>query len=217
MRTLLKYFPNLSAFQQSQFEQLLPLYSNWNQKINVVSRQDIANLYERHVLHSLSVAKIFSFCDDTIIMDAGTGGGFPGIPLAIYFPQCRFILVDSVGKKIVVAKNIASELKLNNVETFQSRVELMKTHVDFVISRAVCDVSKMISWTSHLINKNSKNKFKNGWIFLKGGDLQNELNNYKNNTSVFELGNIFEEDFFKTKKCILICGLYGSRFRHCES
>ena len=202
MRSLLNYFPDLSSTQLKQFEQLLPLYNDWNQKINVVSRQDIVNLYERHVLHSLSIAKIFSFCNNSKIIDAGTGGGFPGIPLAIIFPQCRFILVDSVGKKIKVANDIAGKLNLINVETIQSRVELMNTRVDFIVSRAVSDIAQMVSWTKYLINKNSKNKFKNGWIFLKGGDVQNELGIYKNNATVFEISTFFEEEFFKTKKCI---------------
>ena len=204
MRSLLNYFPDLSSTQLKQFAQLVPLYNDWNQKINLVSRQDIANLYERHVLHSLSIAKIFSFCEGTKIIDAGTGGGFPGIPLAIIFPQCRFILVDSVGKKIKVTNDIACKLNLKNVEAIQSRVELMNTRVDFIVSRAVSDVAQMVSWTKHLINKNSKNKFKNGWIFLKGGDVQNELGIYKNNATVHEISTIFEEEFFKTKKCIYI-------------
>lgn len=203
MTIIQKYFNDLTIEQLSQFAKLELLYKDWNSKINVISRKDINELYLRHVLHSLSIAKLISFKDDTCILDVGTGGGFPGIPLAILFPNCRFHLVDSIQKKITVVNNVVEELDLQNVKTSCSRVEAISEKYDFVVSRAVTNMKDFVSWIKFKINKKSFNDFKNGVLYLKGGDLEDELKSFKN-VKTFELSEIFNEDFFIQKKVVYL-------------
>ena len=203
MTIIQKYFNDLTIEQLSQFAKLELLYKDWNSKINVISRKDINELYLRHVLHSLSIAKLISFKDDTCILDVGTGGGFPGIPLAILFPNCRFHLVDSIQKKITVVNNVVKELDLKNVKTSCSRVETISEKYDFVVSRAVTNMKDFVSWIKFKINKKSFNDFKNGVLYLKGGDLEDELKSFKN-VKTFELSEIFNEDFFIQKKVVYL-------------
>ena len=203
MTIIQKYFNDLTNEQLSQFAKLELLYKDWNSKINVISRKDINELYLRHVLHSLSIAKLISFKDDTCILDVGTGGGFPGIPLAILFPNCRFHLVDSIQKKITVVNNVVKELDLKNVKTSCSRVEAISEKYDFVVSRAVTNMKDFVSWIKFKINKKSFNDFKNGVLYLKGGDLEDELKSFKN-VKTFELSEIFNEDFFIQKKVVYL-------------
>lgn len=203
MTIIQKYFNDLTIEQLSQFAKLELLYNDWNSKINVISRKDINELYLRHVLHSLSIAKLISFKDDTCILDVGTGGGFPGIPLAILFPNCRFHLVDSIQKKITVVNNVVKELDLKNVKTSCSRVEAISEKYDFVVSRAVTNMKDFVSWIKFKINKKSFNDFKNGVLYLKGGDLEDELKSFKN-VKTFELSEIFNEDFFIQKKVVYL-------------
>ena len=203
MTIIQKYFNDLTNHQLSQFAKLELLYKDWNSKINVISRKDIDELYLRHVLHSLSIAKLISFKDGTSILDVGTGGGFPGIPLAILFPNCRFHLVDSIQKKITVVNNVVKELDLKNVKTSCSRVEAISEKYDFVVSRAVTNMMDFVSWIKFNINKKSFNDFKNGVIYLKGGDLEDELKSFKN-VKTFELSEIFNEDFFIQKKVVYL-------------
>mgnify|MGYP001276630817 FL=1 len=203
MTIIQKYFNDLTNEQLSQFAKLELLYKDWNSKINVISRKDIDELYLRHVLHSLSIAKLISFKDDTCILDVGTGGGFPGIPLAILFPNCRFHLVDSIQKKITVVNNVVKELDLKNVKTSCSRVEAISEKYDFVVSRAVTNMKDFVSWIKFKINKKSFNDFKNGVLYLKGGDLEDELKSFKN-VKTFELSEIFNEDFFIQKKVVYL-------------
>jgi len=204
LEIITKYFPDLTDLQIQQFQKLQPIYSDWNNKINVISRADIDNLYERHVLHSLSYTKIISFKDDTSLLDIGTGGGFPGIPLAIFFPNCKFTLVDSTGKKLKVVEAVASELELQNVTTQHIRAEELYGKFDFVLARAVKNVDILRSWTEHRINKRSKNDLNNGWLLLKGGDLVEELSSVKNKSTTFDISTFFEEEFFLTKKVVHI-------------
>ena len=196
MNILKKYFPDLSAEQIQKFEQLLPLYSEWNEKINVISRKDLDNFYERHVLHSLSIANVISFQPGETVLDIGTGGGFPGIPLAILFPETQFILSDSIAKKITVVNEVKTALQLTNVVTIAERAENIKQEVDYVVTRAVAKMSDLLFW--------SKNKHPNKIIALKGGDLKEELEPIKKNIRIIELKDFFEEEFFETKK-IVIC------------
>lgn len=201
---IFKYFPDLSDEQTHQFEQLWQLYSEWNAKINVVSRKDIDELYLRHVLHALGIAKIVHFKDGTEILDVGTGGGFPGIPLAILFPKVSFHLVDSIGKKIKVVQGIASELKLKNVTASHARAEDISGQFDFVVSRAVTRMKPFYGWVKGKFKKASFNDKKNGILYLKGGDLKEELLESKLRYKIFDLENFFEEDFFETKKVVYI-------------
>jgi len=203
MKLIQKYFNDLTEEKLIQFKNLESLYKDWNSKINVISRKDINELYLRHVLHSLSIAKLISFKDDTCILDVGTGGGFPGIPLAILFPNCKFHLVDSIQKKITVVNNVVKELDLKNVKTSCSRVETISEKYDFVVSRAVTNMKDFVSWIKFKINKNSFNDFKNGVLYLKGGDLEDELKSFKN-VKTFELSEIFNEDFFIQKKVVYL-------------
>ena len=203
MTIIQKYFNDLTNEQLSQFAKLELLYKDWNSKINVISRKDIDELYLRHVLHSLSISKLISFKDGTSILDVGTGGGFPGIPLAILFPNCRFHLVDSIQKKITVVNNVVKELDLKNVKTSCSRVEAISEKYDFVVSRAVTNMKDFVSWIKFKINKKSFNDFKNGVLYLKGGDLEDELKSFKN-VKTFELSEIFNEDFFIQKKVVYL-------------
>jgi 16S rRNA (guanine527-N7)-methyltransferase len=203
MKIIQKYFKGLSKEQLIQFTKLEVLYKDWNSKINVISRKDIDELYLRHVLHSLSIAKLISFKDETSILDVGTGGGFPGIPLAILFPNCKFHLVDSIQKKINVVNNVVKELDLKNVKTSSCRVEAISEKNDFVVSRAVTNMKDFVSWIKFKINKISFNDFKNGVLYLKGGDLNEELKSFKN-VKTFELSEFFNEDFFNEKKVVYL-------------
>ncbi len=198
------YFPNLTETQKSQFQRLQSLYEEWNDQINVISRKDIEHLYERHVLHSLAIAKYQDFIADTKILDVGTGGGFPGIPLAIYFPQCQFHLVDSIGKKIKVVEGVATELGLQNVTYAHERAEKIRDKFDFVVSRAVAPAKKLYQWTNQVIKRNSSLSQSNGFLLLKGGDLKEELKELKKPHSLTNLSEYFEETFFETKKLVFI-------------
>lgn len=198
-----KYFPNLTADQQEKFQKLEELYKDWNLKINVVSRKDIDELYLRHVLHSLAIAKFQQFEPGSKIMDVGTGGGFPGIPLAILFPESEFTLVDSIGKKIKVVDEVSEGLGLQNVTTYNQRVEEIKTQFDFIVSRAVAAMPTFVRWTKGKIAKESHHERRNGILYLKGGDLEEELQDYKT-AEVYELSSFFEEDFFETKKLVYL-------------
>jgi 16S rRNA (guanine527-N7)-methyltransferase len=197
-----KYFPRLTDKQKQQFAQLGELYATWNAQINVISRADIDNLYEKHILHSLAIAKVVDFKDFTEILDVGTGGGFPGIPLAILYPNCQFLLVDSIGKKIKVVKEIASALGLENIKAEQMRAELVEGEFDFVVSRAVTRLLPFYGWVKGKININNYNKYKNGILYLKGGDLKEELKELGKKSRVFELSDYFTEAFFETKMVV---------------
>jgi 16S rRNA (guanine527-N7)-methyltransferase len=202
MEIILKYFPALNNIQQKQFESLLPLYAEWNSKINVISRKDIDQLYERHVLHSLSIAKIIDFKKGTQILDVGTGGGFPGIPLAIMFPEANFHLVDSIGKKIKVVDEVAAEIGLKNLSSEHSRAENVKGKFDFIVSRAVTRLPDFHQWVSGKVKPKSKNSLPNGILYLKGGDFSDEIKQIKTTSKVYELSEFFSEAFFETKKLI---------------
>ncbi|QTY26009.1 16S rRNA (guanine(527)-N(7))-methyltransferase RsmG [Flavobacterium sp. CS20] len=203
MKLLTKYFKDLEDNQIIKFKALSDLYKDWNQKINVVSRKDIDEIYLRHVLHSLSIAKFIEFKPNSKIIDVGTGGGFPGIPLAILFPETQFTLVDSIGKKIKVVNEVVEGLELQNVKTINDRVENTTGQYDFIISRAVDAMPTFVNWTKGKIAKHSQHKIKNGIIYLKGGDLSEELKPYKN-AQVIPISNYFEEDFFETKKIVYL-------------
>ena len=202
MDIILKYFPELSSDKIEKFKQLEGLYIYWNQRINVVSRKNINELYINHVLHSLAIAKIINFKNETKILDVGTGGGFPGIPLAILFPDCNFTLVDSITKKIHVVDSIVDSLKLDNICTSVSRVESLNSKHDFIVSRAVTNMSKFLNLTKGRINKGGHNSLNNGIIYLKGGDLSEELKVIKN--QIYNISDYFEEDFFETKKIVYV-------------
>ena len=201
MHLLLKYFPNLTEDQIQKFTLLESLYKDWNLKINVVSRKDIDELYLRHVLHSLGIGKIIRFKDGSKILDVGTGGGFPGIPLAILFPECSFHLVDSIVKKIKVVDEVVEGLGLTNVKSTHSRVEDINCQYDFIISRAVAAMPTFVHWVKGKIAKNQNHELKNGILYLKGGDLSEELQGYKT-TTIYNLSDYFEEDFYETKKIV---------------
>jgi len=203
INSILKYFPELSEKQINQFSLLQDLYQDWNSKINVISRKDIEMLYERHVLHSLAIAKVISF-SGADILDVGTGGGFPGMPLAIMFPESRFHLVDSIGKKITVVKEIASALQLKNVSVQQIRAEQINANYDFVVSRAVTAFPEFYNWVKNKIKKQSKSTLKNGILYLKGGDLDEELKDFKSRIRIFNISEYFTESFFETKKVIYL-------------
>ena len=204
MEILKKYFPDLSALQIIQFGELEGLYHEWNEKINVISRKDIDELYVRHILHSLSIAKIIRFQPGTTILDVGTGGGFPGIPLAILFPLCQFTLIDSIGKKILVVQEVADHLKLLNVNARKNRVQEIRIKNDFIISRAVTAFPEFVTMVRKNISPHSKNSLPNGIIYLKGGDFESEISPFKALAEVFDLSGIFSEPFFETKKVIYL-------------
>lgn len=204
MEQILKYFPNLTERQIEQFRMLDELYHNWNSKINVISRKDIDNLYEHHVLHSLGIADYIRFKPGTEIMDLGTGGGFPGIPLAIMFPECKFHLVDSIGKKIKVCTAVAEALGLENVTTRHCRAEEEKRQFDFVVSRAVMPLMDLIKIIRKNIKKEQKNALPNGLICLKGGELDKETMPMKNHVTISSLSDVFHEEFFETKKVVYV-------------
>lgn len=205
MEHILKYFPNLTDTQKAQFEALGDLYTDWNSKINVISRKDIGNLYEHHVLHSLGIAKIISFRPGTQVMDLGTGGGFPGIPLAILFPEVSFHLIDSIGKKIKVTTEVANAVGLKNVTTRQCRAEEEKGLFDFVVSRAVMPLNDLLKLVRKNIRKEQHNALPNGLICLKGGELQHEILPVKHQAMITELKDFFDEEYFKTKKVVYVC------------
>ena len=201
MHEIFKYFPNLTSLQVEQFEKLEALYHDWNQKINVISRKDIDALYTKHVLHSLGIAKIIKFEPGTYVLDVGTGGGFPGIPLAILFPETRFYLIDVIAKKIKVVQAVAEGLELKNVKAEQIRAENVKGDFDFIVSRAVTNMPDFVSWVKTKIKKNNKHELKNGILYLKGGDLTDELKDFPKATE-YNLADYFEDEFFETKKVV---------------
>lgn len=204
MKHILTYFPELSATQQEQFNKLFELYPEWNEKINVISRKDIDNLEINHILHSLGIIKFVNFVDGTNVLDMGTGGGFPGIPLAIYYPNVKFHLVDRIGKKLKVAQDIAKQLGLNNITIQHGDIKEVKGQFDFVVSRAVMPLNDLVPLVKRLIAKPMHNAVPNGLICLKGGDLSGEIQKYKNEVLVDELSHYFKEDFFKTKKVVYL-------------
>ena len=199
-----KYFPEITNEQAARFDALGDLYTDWNEKINVISRKDIDNLYERHILHSLSIARFIRFTDGSRVMDIGTGGGFPGIPLAILFPEVKFHLVDSIGKKIKVAQSVADAIGLKNVSSRHCGVQEEKSVFDFVVSRAVMTLSELTKLIRKNISKEQRNALPNGLICLKGGDLNKETSQFGKNVICTELNDYFEEEFFDTKKIIYI-------------
>lgn len=204
MEQILTYFPALSAEQKQQFGALNELYRDWNSKINVISRKDIDGLYLHHVLHSLAIAKYIHFTPGTQIMDVGTGGGFPGIPLAILFPEVKFLLLDSIGKKIKVASEVARAIGLKNVDFIHSRAENEKRKFHFIVSRAVMPLPDLIKITNKNISREQKNAIPNGIICLKGGDLSDEISSYKHIAEVVALTDYFTEPFFETKKLVYV-------------
>lgn len=204
MECIDKYFPNLTAEQRERFAALDALYRDWNSKINVISRKDIDNLYEHHVLHSLGIAQLINFKPGTCIMDLGTGGGFPGIPLAIMFPDVRFHLVDSIGKKIRVCDEVRTALGLTNVTTEWTRAENIKDRFDFVVSRAVMPLADLVKLIRKNISLSSHNAMPNGLICLKGGELEHELMPMKSHTLITDLDSYFDEEFFLTKKVVYV-------------
>jgi len=202
IQIILKYFPDLSLNQKSNFEKLFELYTFWNNQINVISRKDIDLIYERHVLHSLGIAKVISFRPGTKVLDVGTGGGFPGIPLAILFPETDFFLVDSIGKKIKVVNEISNALNLKNVRAKHCRAEDINEKFHFVVSRAVTEFPVFYSWIKNKFLVQNLNDLKNGILYLKGGDLKEEFGIYYDHAQFYELKNYFKEEFFETKKVV---------------
>ena len=203
MNELEKYFPNLSQEQIERFNKLIPLYNYWNSKVNLISRKDVDNLFTNHILHSLSIANIIRFKSSTRILDVGTGGGFPGIPLAIFFPDCNFTLIDSIGKKINVVKSICDELSLSNVNAINDRVENHNDKYDFILSRAVARMDKFYQLVKKNISSTSSNEKLNGIISLKGGDLEDELKDFKEN-KIFNISKSLPHEYFQTKKIVYI-------------
>lgn len=204
MEQILKYFPSLTEEQKTQFSALYDLYTDWNSKINVISRKDIQNLYEHHVLHSLGIAEVLNFKPGSTLMDLGTGGGFPGIPLAILFPECKFHLVDSIGKKVRVANEIATAIGLKNVTFRHCRAEEEKQKFDFVVSRAVMPLADLLKICRKNIAKEQRNALPNGLICLKGGELEREINAVKGTIEVTALSDYFSEEYFETKKVVYV-------------
>lgn len=203
LKLIKQYFPDLDEVQLQQFQAIAEVYKDWNQKINVVSRKDIDEIYIRHVLHSLGIAKVQEFLPGSKVLDVGTGGGFPGIPLAILFPETQFTLVDSIGKKIKVVEEVVDALDLKNVKAINDRVENVSGEFDFIVSRAVAVMPSFVHWVKGKIAKESKHDRKNGILYLKGGDLSEELKPYRT-VEIFELSGIFKEDFFDTKKVVYL-------------
>lgn len=202
LELVLKYFPDITSEQKDQFAELETLYKDWNEKINVISRKDTDSLYEKHILHSLGIAKVMEFADNTKVLDIGTGGGFPGIPLAILFPNAQFTLVDSIGKKITVVKGVAESLGLKNITAHHLRAEQLKEKFHFVVSRAVTQMPVFLTWLRGKFEKEQFNPKHNGVLYLKGGDLGEELAGIK--CEIFQLKNYFEEEFFDTKKVVYL-------------
>ena len=199
---LSNYFPRLTSEQKDKLSALKELYIHWNAQINVISRKDMDSFYTHHVLHSLGIVKVISFKAGTKVLDIGTGGGFPGIPLAIMFPETEFLLVDSIGKKIKVVNEVKNALQLSNVRTQHGRAEEVNDKFDFVVSRAVADFTLLYTWAKNKIKRESFNSLKNGMLCLKGGDLEEELKNYKRWMKLHDLSNFFKEEFFETKKLV---------------
>lgn len=204
MEIILKYFPDLTEVQKEQFAKLYDLYTDWNAKINVISRKDIENLYERHILHSLGIAKAYHFRSGTQVLDIGTGGGFPGIPLAILYPECEFLLLDSIGKKVRVAQEVATAIGLQNVRFQHARAEEEKGKFDYVVSRAVMPLTDLVKLCRKNIAAECRNATPNGLICLKGGELQKEVMPFKRLVEVSELSDYFSEEFFETKKVVYV-------------
>ena len=204
MELIKKYFPDLTATQMEKIDQMGELYQSWNAKVNLISRQDIDTLYERHILHSLGIAKVIQFKPGTAILDVGTGGGFPGIPLAILFPEAKFHLVDSVGKKIRVVQEIAKALELDNVNAEQIRAERLEDTYEFVVSRAVTRLTPFVGWVRKNISRNSFHSLRNGILYLKGGDLAEEIAELNMKTRTYALSDYFTEEFFETKKVVYV-------------
>jgi 16S rRNA (guanine527-N7)-methyltransferase len=204
MKAILQYFPELTSVQRAQLAKLEELYKHWNAQINVISRKDIDNLMTHHVLHSLAIAKVINFAKGTRIMDIGTGGGFPGIPLAIFFPNCHFTLVDSISKKTKVAMEVAKAIELPNIDVVTSRAENLKEEWDFVVSRAVAPVSKLMAWTKKNIHEGGINNLPNGLICLKGGDIKDELKPYNKWATKWKIDDFFEDEYFAEKYVIHI-------------
>ncbi|MGL4632530.1 MAG: 16S rRNA (guanine(527)-N(7))-methyltransferase RsmG [Leadbetterella sp.] len=204
VETIFQYFPDLNAEQKDQFTRMYELYHHWNDQINVISRKDMDEFYERHVLHSLAIAKVCKFVDDAEILDVGTGGGFPGIPLAVMFPNAKFHLVDSIGKKIKVVSEVAAGLGLKNVVAEHERAEKVRNTYDFVVSRAVTRMAPFLSWVQNKINRNHFNPLDNGILYLKGGDLSEELAEAKRKYVLYDIPTFFKEEFFETKKVVYI-------------
>lgn len=206
MRTelILKYFPDLTQEQQKQFDALYELYKDWNEKINVISRKDIDNLYTNHILHSLGIAKVMPFKPGASVLDVGTGGGFPGIPLAILFPETSFHLVDSIGKKITVVNGVATGAGIKNVRGEWIRAEQIKGKYDFIVSRAVTRIKEFYGWVNQKVKEKSIHELENGILYLKGGDLEEELSELKRMYSLYNLSDYFTEDFFETKKVVYV-------------
>lgn len=203
---ILKYFPDLSSAQQQQYQQLPELYNFWNNQINVISRKDIDSLLERHVLHSLGIAKVMPFLPGETVLDVGTGGGFPGVPLAVMFPETQFYLVDSIGKKIKVVNEVAKAIGLKNVKAEHIRAEQVPGKFDFVVSRAVTQLKDFYPWVKGKFNKESKNKLSNGILYLKGGDLSQEIAESKLAVKQYYLKDYFTGEFFETKQVIYVKG-----------
>lgn len=203
MEAIKTYFPDLTPQQLTHFEMLKPLYEQWNAKINVISRKDTDFFYQRHVLHSLAIAKVQLFLPESQVLDVGTGGGFPGVPLAILFPQTQFMLVDSIGKKIKVVEEVVQALGLTNVTAVQTRVEQVNQEFDFIVSRAVTQMPEFVKWVKRKIKKESKHSLKNGILYLKGGDLTKELAAYEK-VQLFPISDFFSEEFFETKKVVYL-------------
>ena len=204
MDRIIKYFPELTERQREQFAALLPLYEDWNAMINVISRKDMGNFYEHHVLHSLAIAKVQPFKTMADILDVGTGGGFPGIPLAIMFPHANFYLIDSIGKKIKVVQNVAESLQLKNVRAEQIRAEQVEGDYDFIVSRAVTDLSQFTGWVRGKVSDSHYHRLRNGILYLKGGDLAEELAPFKKKVRTWDISDFYEEEFFQTKKVIYL-------------
>jgi 16S rRNA (guanine527-N7)-methyltransferase len=204
MNDILKYFPELTPKQVEQFAALSDLYAEWNAQINVISRKDMDEFYTRHVLHSLGIAKVMKFAPGSRILDIGTGGGFPGIPLAILFPDVQFVLVDSIGKKIKVVNEVAAALNLKNVTGIHERAENVKGKFDFIVSRAVTAMENFLPWCNGKFDSVQRNPFPNGILYLKGGDLTEELKPVKQAIDIFKLSDFFEDEFFETKKVVYV-------------
>lgn len=204
MDIILKYFPNLTERQREQFAALLPLYEEWNAQINVISRKDMESFYEHHVLHSLAIAKVMEFAPMTEVLDVGTGGGFPGVPLAIMFPDARFTLIDSIGKKIKVVSDVIERVGLTNTKAMQIRAEQLDGEYDFVVSRAVTTLGEFVPWVKKKISKSQYNKLKNGILYLKGGDLTNELFTFRHKVRTWDISEWFGGEWFETKKVIYL-------------
>lgn len=201
---ILNYFPTLSEVKKSKLIRLKSLFLEWNSKINLISRKDEEHFYERHVLHSLSIGYYIDFVSGSKIMDVGTGGGFPGIPLAILFPEVEFYLIDSIGKKIMVVKDLVEKMELTNVRAEQIRAEDVNGSFDFIVSRAVTDLSEYMKWVKGKINTNDQNEIKNGVLYLKGGDLAEEFKHVKQYVVAWDLSEVFKEEFFATKKLVYV-------------